>query len=621
MNIFEEGLEEYENEKSGYDSMSIDEITRGGFMSALQEEALESDTVLTENGAIGYASAGSALVDLNFAISSLCRSKSAVNKEERLAEIDKKFGLAYNENKELAVRLLFNIGDMRQGHGERDLFNDCFEYICKNQPEMAKALIKFIPEYARWDMVANLVAHKNNVIANEAGKVIKEQLEEDLKAMKENRDFDISLMAKWLPKENTQLAGAICFKLGGEFVVEENGKLKPNRSAYRKQIIAPLREKLNVIERNIAAQTYGKIDYNKIPAKAHHKYVNLFLKYDKERYTKYIEGVIEGKGNINAGVLAPYEIIMNYTPQKNPLNLDLTAEAMWAKKVKELKESLGENAGKILMVRDGSGSMTWTQIKGCKAYPLDIATALTLLTAETLEGEWKNKFITFSSHPEIVDVSNAKFLKDKLDICKRHTDCSNTDIKKTFELILNTAVKGNYDEKDMPESIVIISDMEFDAGNLRCPLFKEIEQQWKEKGYNLPKLVFWNVCSKELAIPMRENENGVVLMSGFNEKSFDMVLNNELDVDKLNEILKAAGIKEMSVETKDGKMDISKPTPEQALFAKLISERYDEVGLEAREIIEKEQKMKEKLEKQKEPKARTSKERTSKKLTSAYEDR
>lgn len=600
MNIFEEGLKEYEDSK--YDSMSIDEITRGGFMDALKEEALESDTVLTENGAIGYASAGTALVDFNFAISSLCRSKSATNKEERLAEINKKFGLAYNENKEMAVRLLFNIGDMRQGHGERDLFNDCFEYICKNNAEMAKVLIKHIPEYARWDMVANLVANKNNVISNEAGKVIKEQLEEDLKAMKENRDFDISLMAKWLPKENTQLAGAICFKLGGEFVKEENGKLKPNRSAYRKQIIAPLRDKLNVIERNIAAQTYGDIDYNKIPSKAHQKYVNLFLKYDNERYMKYIEGVIEGKGNINASVIAPYEIIMNYTPQKNPLNLDFTAEAMWAKKVRELKETLGENSGKILMIRDGSGSMTWDDIPNSKARPIDIATALTLLTAETLEGEWKNKFITFSSYPEIVDVSNARFLKDKLAICNRHSDCSNTDIKKTFELVLNTAVKGNYTEKDMPETMVIISDMEFDAGNFRCPLFKEIEKDWEDKGYKLPKLVFWNVTSRTLAIPMRENENGVVLMSGFNEKSFDMVLNNELDVNKLNELLKSAGMETIQAETKDGKMDISKPTPEQALFAKLINERYDAVGLEARAVIEKEREIKEKLEKTKEPK-------------------
>ena len=66
---------------------------------------------VTENGAIGYKTSNSALVDLNYAVSSLRHSDD----EEIILLFDK----AYYENREYALKWLFFARDIREGIGER----------------------------------------------------------------------------------------------------------------------------------------------------------------------------------------------------------------------------------------------------------------------------------------------------------------------------------------------------------------------------------------------------------------------------------------------------------------------------------------------------------------------
>ena len=63
-----------------------------------------------------------------------------------------------------------------------------------------------------------------------------------------------------------------------------------------------------------------------------------------------------------------------------------------------------------------------------------------------------------------------------------------------MKLILKTATKNKLSQKDMPETIYIISDMEFDSCTVDADLtnFKYIKKNFNEKGYKLPRLVFWN---------------------------------------------------------------------------------------------------------------------------------
>ena len=149
-----------------------------------------------------------------------------------------------------------------------------------------------------------------------------------------------------------------------------------------------------------------------------------------------------------------------------------------------------------------------------------------------MSGPYQNRFITFSHKPKYVDLSSCRTLKEKLELALSNQDCTNTNIEATFELILQTAVKNHLPQEELPQTILIISDMEFDQAMWGCEtdtLFKTIRKRFLIHGYCMPKLVFWNVNSRTNVIPVRENELGVGLVSGFSVNVCNMVLSNELD--------------------------------------------------------------------------------------------
>ena len=119
-------------------------------------------------------------------------------------------------------------------------------------------------------------------------------------------------------------------------------------------------------------------------------------------------------------------------------------------------------------------------------------------------------------------------------------DCSKTNIEKTFDLILDVAVKNHMSQEDLPKNILIISDMEFDSATSRyygwdhikkCDktLFSTISKKFENAGYKMPRLVFWNVNSRTETIPVRENDLGVALVSGFSVNVCKMVMSGEID--------------------------------------------------------------------------------------------
>ena len=140
-------------------------------------------------------------------------------------------------------------------------------------------------------------------------------------------------------------------------------------------------------------------------------------------------------------------------------------------------------------------------------------------------------------------MSNATCVRDKLEICETYSDCSNTDLKAVFDLILNTAVENKLNQSELPKNILIVSDMEFDSmmgtysrwgsynqdDSSTKTLLESIAAEYQAYGYTLSRLIFWNVCSRTNTIMLQENEAGVALVSGFNPAVYNMVLSNELD--------------------------------------------------------------------------------------------
>lgn len=492
-----------------------------GFIDAITNE-LNNETKLTENGAVAYRTSGKKLLDLNFAVASLRRASEA--------EIINKFMDAYFEDKITAIKWLFYARDCREGLGERRLFRVVMEDFSQREPQAAKELIKLVPEYGRWD---DLWCLFETDLVNDVVELVQKQLKEDFKNMSNNKP--ISLLAKWMPSLNA--SSEQTKKYASIFL----NKIEDTPRTYRK-LLSSMRKYIDVVECKMSAKEWNAINYEAVPSRANLIYNNAFLRNDEERRRAYLGALEKGEAKINASTLFPHDIVHKYG---RGYGVDATLEGLW----KALPDTV-KGCGNTIVVADGSGSMTCNVGGNTGVTALDVANSLAIYFAERSSGEFKDKYITFSERPQLVDFSNAKNLRDKLTIARQHNEVANTNIEAVFDLILNTAIRNKMAQEDMPANILIVSDMEFDScatsgtpsasrnswgwysSSYQRPtttLFDTIAKKYAEHGYKPPRLVFWNVNSRTGTIPVKQNDLGVALVSGFSVNIVKMVMSNKTD--------------------------------------------------------------------------------------------
>jgi len=487
------------------------------FINAMQNELYEGfNESVTENGAVGYRTTGKGLLDINFAVASL---RSAP--EEGIIE---RFKKAYFEDKILAMKWLFFARDVRGGLGERRLFRTAMKFVADYEPEFVVRVMPLIAEYGRFDDMWEFLDDEKlrPVVLHYTGV----QLKSDIESWRNKKP--ISLLAKWLPSVNASSAETKRYAK----IIRQS--LDMSERDYRK-LLSDLRKYLDVVERKMSAKQWGDIKYETVPSRANLIYNDAFLRNDEERRREFLSKLERGETKINASVLYPHDIVHKYTSHSGwsySLNkYDAAIEAMW----KALPDMVQGN-GNTIVVADGSGSMT-VNIGGSGVSALDVANSLAIYFAEHSSGEFKDKYITFSSRPQLVDFSKAKTLRDKISIALNHNEVANTNIEAVFDLILSTAIKNRMSQEDIPANVLIISDMEFDGAvccnsssySIKANLFKVIERKYAEAGYKLPRLVFWNVNSRTGTIPVRENDMGVALVSGFSVNICKMVMSGKTD--------------------------------------------------------------------------------------------
>ena len=515
--------------------MNDSSTTLSGFIKDLGADLNSNVTSVTENGASGFKHTKSPLVDLLYAAGS--------SRTMEKAEINVLVKEAITYDKDLATRLLFYLRDARGGVGERSLFHTGFLELAYNDIDLACCLLKYIPEYGSWKDIIVIVDRCREEKEDETVyadlldscvDMIHNQLEIDM-LMRPN----MSLLAKWMPSINATSQKSRKTAL---YFIKQMPDLFSSNQKYR-QFLARLRKHLDVVEVKMSARKWKDIDYAKVPSLANLRYKKAFAENDKLRRIEYLEALEKGETKINAGVLMPHEIVSQYTEgcgySRSIIKKDVTFEEMW----KALSATTPMFDKNLLVVRDGSGSMLTPISKNSSARALDVSTALAIYTAEKLTGPWHNKFITFSAKPEMITLPGTS-LRDALQICASHDDCSNTDIAKVFNLVLRTACNSKLEQKDVPD-ILIISDMEFDNATTTnssywgdseydsfTTLFEKIGKHWEAVGYKMPRLIFWNVNSRSRTVSINENSNGVILLGGFSKNLLEMVMSNETNPEK-----------------------------------------------------------------------------------------
>ena len=457
----------------------------------------EANKTYTENGSVTYRSTGRDCLDLFATIGALRR--------ESEQEITARFLRAYAEDPDLAMKILFYGRDVRGGLGERRVFRILLRWLAVSKPESVVRNLPYVAEYGRWDDVLVLL---DTPCRAEALALLKQQFDADLAAL--SSDGDVSLLGKWLPSVNASNDETIraAKQIANAFGLSDRD--------YRKTL-TKLRAQIRILENNLREKDYT-FDYSKQPSKAMFKYRKAFLRNDAERYGAFMQRVSTGEVKLNTGALYPYEIIEKafHCDDAERLSLDATWRAL-------ADYTQDENA---LVVADGSGSMYW----GGKPMPAAVAQSLAIYFAEHNRGAFRNHFITFSMNPRLVEIKGRDIV-DKARYCETFNECANTNIQKVFELVLNAAVRNRVPQKDLPSTLYIISDMEFDscAAGASLTNFEYAAKLFRQAGYRLPNVVFWNVSSRNQQQPVTMNEQGVALVSGCSPRIFSMVMEGSLD--------------------------------------------------------------------------------------------
>jgi hypothetical protein len=175
--------------------------------------------------------------------------------------------------------------------------------------------------------------------------------------------------------------------------------------------------------------------------------------------------------------------------------------------------------------------------------PINVAISIGLYAAERARGPFHGHYISFSSRPQLIETRGIDFV-DKVKRIWETNLCENTNIEATFDMLLKTALRSNCKQEDLPKTIVVVSDMEFDSARGyygrhedNSTLMENISRKWEQAGYRMPNLVFWNVEARQDNIPMKA-KNGITFVSGFSPVLFEQIMKGktgyDLMMDKLN---------------------------------------------------------------------------------------
>ena len=447
-------------------------------------DAVLNQEARTQNNMKARKSTAKACVDLFFKIGA-----------SRGKDITKDFVAAYVENKELALRIAQWVRDARGGAGERQIYRDILKYLEKNDKDAAAKLLSKTPELGRWD---DIFVFEDSDLKTQAFTMLGDALRSKN-----------GLAAKWTPRQ-------------GKLAAEIRKFFGMSPKFYRKSLV----ELTKVVEQQMCAREWDNINFSHVPSLAAARYKKAFNR-NTQKYAEYVQKLVKGddpKVKVNAGAVYPYDVLKgvvgHYKTNYNKTELDLV-EKQW----EALPNFVGE--ANILPLVDVSGSMSCPAGKNDKVSCLTAAVSLGLYLADKNKGKFKDTFLTFSGNPQLINLKGNIIQK-----CQQMVTSNwdmNTDLHKAMDKILSTAVKGGVPQEEMPNMLLILSDMQFD----QCTRFDDsamqmIERKYSEAGYAVPKIVFWNLNAYD-NVPVKYDKRGAALVSGFSPSIVKAVLNGNTE--------------------------------------------------------------------------------------------
>lgn len=432
----------------------------------------------TENGMKTFHSSLNKNVDLFFQIGA-----------SRGKDITAQFESAYQEDRQQALRILFWARDVRSGAGERELFRQVLRYIETAHVTELPQIVTLVSEYGRYDDLLEFTTVTGQKLAFE-------QIKKALAA-------GDGLCAKWMPRK-----GAVAAQL--------RKYLELTPKAYRKTLV----NMTKVVETQMCAQEWTGINYGHVPSVAAARYQKAFGRHDTVGYSAYREKLKTGEAKINAAAVYPYDVIKSLG-QGDPA----VAMAQWAALPNYIGDSL------VLPMVDVSGSMGCPVGGNANLRCIDVALSLGLYLADKNTGAYKDMFLTFSekSHIQVLKGN----LQEKMKQMHSSEWGMNTNLHAAFDAILKVATANKLSQDAIPKFMLILSDMEFDnCAKHDDSAMQMIDRKFADAGYARPNIIFWNLNARSGNAPIRYDQAGAALVSGFSPA----IMASILKADEINPV-------------------------------------------------------------------------------------
>jgi len=450
----------------------------------------KANITTTANGAKAFKSTLNANVDFFGKVGAM-----------RGRDITELFAKALEEDSEMALRNMFNLRDIRGGKGERELYRQVLKYLAIHKANIIlhSKVIQKTAKIGRWDDLLVLLEDSSEIDSRIFNAVIAEYK----KAIEEKN----TLVCKWLPRKGV-LAARIRNAFGW------------TPKFYRKTLV----NLTNVVETRMCANDWENINYSHVPSKAMTIYSDAFSRHAIEKFNDYKLALVTGEAKINASAVFPYEVykqVMNNGRDSN----QIIFETMW----NNLPNYISAEANIIPMI-DVSGSMQCSVGNGQKNITcMDMSISLGAYVASKGKGVYNGLYLTFDSTPVINTISKCSSVYDMFETIRQSDWGFSTDIEKAFAAILEVAVKGKVPENEMPTHLIIFSDMQFDESkNGDKSALKMAKSLYKKAGYELPKIIFWNLNAYD-NVPVKFDSEGTALVSGYSPSILTAILSMKFE--------------------------------------------------------------------------------------------
>ncbi|MBX2874835.1 MAG: DUF2828 family protein [Saprospiraceae bacterium] len=479
----------------------------------------------TENGALSHSTSGSALLDYF--------SKCGTYRDRSLEEVFATMGKLWNESPSFALKLVFynrmitrqakgflESDQVQKGQGNRKEFRQSIIWLAKYQPESLYKNLWLIPVVGTWKDLW----HEDLIDYLDQGQVF--QLIS--KGMAD--DYNSALLAKYLPrmrsKSNTRNDRHI--KLN-RFALDLMKHLQWSPKRYRQFKSSG---KAHTFQQLASQQRFEDIRFKEIPGKALFQWVNQRGKDGKtivERQqleARYLDWIKTQPTAKFTGYV--YELM-------KVVRTDLSrAQAYTVNKQFEHLLALARQDGKIQenvwCALDTSGSMQ-CPVADTTAY--DICISLGVYFSSLNEGAFQDHIIMFDQRSRAFKL-RGEFVDKVRQITTSNIAWGNTNFQSVIDEIVRIRKKQpQIPREDFPTTLLVVSDMQFDpVGENTQTNYEEAMQKLAAVGLPNMRIVWWWVTGRGGDLPNTLDDEGVILIGGFDGAILSLLLGQEKTSDK-----------------------------------------------------------------------------------------